>query len=168
LRWQLCPWQAATLKNSTTRSSLALTVTVTLLLRSLGPNVQFHNTYFKADTAQPCEHPWPGLDRHRRRLPAHPSCAPSSPPPSPAPSKGMIEELANIDQRLSALEAKFDIFSNAQKQDSGTAIKQLPCHDDRPFIVLTETKTSNRHIPVWARYSPLRTRVEAHANTLSP
>ena len=44
-----------------------------------------------------------------------------------APSKGMIEELANIDQRLSALEAKFDSFSNAQKQDSGTAIKQLPC-----------------------------------------
>jgi hypothetical protein len=39
--------------------------------------------------------------------------------------------------------------------------------DDRSFIVLTETKTSNRYIPVWARYSPLRTRVEAHANTLS-
>jgi hypothetical protein len=28
--------------------------------------------------------------------------------------------------------------------------------DDRPFIVLTETKFSKRHIPVWARYSPLR------------
>jgi len=40
--------------------------------------------------------------------------------------------------------------------------------DDRPFIVLAETKPSKRHIPVWARYSPLRTRVEAHANTLSP
>jgi hypothetical protein len=40
--------------------------------------------------------------------------------------------------------------------------------DDRPFIVLAETKTSKRHIPVWARYSPLLTRVEAHANTLSP
>jgi hypothetical protein len=39
---------------------------------------------------------------------------------------------------------------------------------DRPFIVLTETKPSKRHIPVWARYSPLRTRVEAHANTFSP
>ena len=39
---------------------------------------------------------------------------------------------------------------------------------DRPFIVLTETKFCKRHIPVWARYSPLRTRVEAHANTLSP
>jgi len=39
---------------------------------------------------------------------------------------------------------------------------------DRPFIVLAETKPSKRHIPVWARYSPLRTRVEAHANTLSP
>ena len=38
----------------------------------------------------------------------------------------------------------------------------------RPFIVLTETKPSKRHIPVWDRYSPLRTRVEAHANTLSP
>ena len=41
-------------------------------------------------------------------------------------------------------------------------------HDDRPFIVLTETKSSYRHIPVWARYSPHRTRVEAHANLLSP
>ena len=30
-------------------------------------------------------------------------------------------------------------------------------YDDRPFIVLTETKPSKRHIPVWARYSPLRT-----------
>jgi hypothetical protein len=25
----------------------------------------------------------------------------------------------------------------------------------RPFIVLAETKPSKRHIPVWARYSPL-------------
>ena len=39
---------------------------------------------------------------------------------------------------------------------------------DRPFIVLTETKFSNHHIPVWAQYSPHWTRVEAHANTLSP
>jgi hypothetical protein len=30
-----------------------------------------------------------------------------------------------------------------------------PPHDDRPFIVLSETKLSKRHIPVWARYSPL-------------
>ena len=30
-----------------------------------------------------------------------------------------------------------------------------PNNDDRPFIVLTETKPSKRHIPVWARYSPL-------------
>ena len=37
---------------------------------------------------------------------------------SMAPSKGMIEELANIDQRLSALEAKFDSFSNEQKDGS--------------------------------------------------
>ena len=29
---------------------------------------------------------------------------------------------------------------------------------DRPFIVLTETKPSKRHIPVWARYSPLEAR----------
>ena len=36
------------------------------------------------------------------------------------------------------------------------------------FIVLTETKFSYRYIPVWARYSPHRTRVEAHANMLSP
>ena len=41
--------------------------------------------------------------------------------------------------------------------------------DDHPFIVLTETKFSIRYIPVWARYSPLLTRVEkAHAITLSP
>jgi len=43
-----------------------------------------------------------------------------------------------------------------------------PDLDDCPFIVLTETKPSKRHIPVWALYSPLLTRVEAHANTLSP
>ena len=30
------------------------------------------------------------------------------------------------------------------------------CSIDRPFIVLTETKSSYRHIPVWARYSPHR------------
>jgi len=43
--------------------------------------------------------------------------------------------------------------------------------DDHPFIVLTETKFSLRCIPVWARYSPHRTRVEkkkAHAIMLSP
>ncbi len=34
--------------------------------------------------------------------------------------------------------------------------------DDRPFIVLTETKPSKRHIPVWARYSPLVLVYEAH------
>ena len=28
------------------------------------------------------------------------------------------------------------------------------CSIDRPFIVLTETKPSKRHIPVWAQYSP--------------
>ena len=43
-----------------------------------------------------------------------------------------------------------------------------PHDDDHPFIVLTETKFSIRYIPVWARYSPLQTRVEAHAITLSP
>ncbi len=31
----------------------------------------------------------------------------------------------------------------------------LDVDDDRPFIVLAETKPSKRHIPVWARYSPL-------------
>ena len=35
-----------------------------------------------------------------------------------APSKGIIEELANIDQRLSALEAKVDSLSNEQKDGS--------------------------------------------------
>ena len=38
-------------------------------------------------------------------------------------------------------------------------------NDDRPFIVLTETKLSKRHIPVWARYSPHRTRVEKKKST---
>ncbi len=51
-------------------------------------------------------------------------------------------------------------------RDLGSAID-----DDHPFIVLTETKFSLRYIPVWARYSPLRTRVEkkkAHAIMLLP
>jgi hypothetical protein len=39
---------------------------------------------------------------------------------------------------------------------SGVQPKMRPCvYDDRPFIVLAETKPSKRHIPVWARYSPL-------------
>jgi hypothetical protein len=33
--------------------------------------------------------------------------------------------------------------------------------DDDPFIVLTETKSSIRYIPVWARYSPLIKRMDA-------
>jgi hypothetical protein len=45
---------------------------------------------------------------------------------------------------------------------------QLDAGDDDPFIVLPETKFSIRYIPVWARYSPLWTRVEAHTITLSP
>jgi hypothetical protein len=40
--------------------------------------------------------------------------------------------------------------------------------DDDSFIVLTETKFSICYIPVWARYLHLRTRVKAHAMTLSP
>jgi hypothetical protein len=40
-------------------------------------------------------------------------------------------------------------------------------YDDDPFIVLTETKFSIRYIPVWDRYSPLRTRVKAHALTMT-
>jgi hypothetical protein len=40
--------------------------------------------------------------------------------------------------------------------------------DDDTFVVLTETKFSICYIPVWARYSPLLTRVKAHAITLSP
>jgi hypothetical protein len=51
--------------------------------------------------------------------------------------------------------------------DAAVLERNVPV-DDQPFIVLTETKTSNRYIPVWARYSPLLTRVEAHAITLSP
>ncbi len=35
----------------------------------------------------------------------------------------MIQEQANIDQRLSALEAKFDSFSNEQKDGSNTRKK---------------------------------------------
>jgi hypothetical protein len=42
------------------------------------------------------------------------------------------------------------------------ACRKIPARKsiDRPFIVLTETKSSYRHIPVWARYSPHRTRVD--------
>jgi hypothetical protein len=48
-------------------------------------------------------------------------------------------------------------------------VKQvITCSINQPFIVLTETKFSYRYISVWARYSPHRTRVEAHANMLSP
>jgi hypothetical protein len=46
-----------------------------------------------------------------------------------------------------------------------------PHDDDHPFIVLTETKFSIRYIPVWAWYSPLRTRVEStcdNALTMTP
>ena len=51
----------------------------------------------------------------------------------------------------------------------GDAIGHSIAHSiNQPFIVLTETKFSYRYIPVWARYSPHRTRVEAHANLLSP
>ena len=48
------------------------------------------------------------------------------------------------------------------------SLSARPCPINQPFIVLTETKFSYRYIPVWARYSPHRTRVEAHANMLSP
>jgi hypothetical protein len=42
-----------------------------------------------------------------------------------APSKGIIEELANIDQRLSALEAKVDSLSNEQKDGSNKRKKPV-------------------------------------------
>jgi hypothetical protein len=48
-----------------------------------------------------------------------------------------------------------------------TGLKKMK-DDDDPFIVLTEAKISICYIPVWARYSPLQTRVKAHAMTLSP
>ena len=50
----------------------------------------------------------------------------------------------------------------------GGVVRAIPHdqdHDDDPFDVLTETKFTKfsiQYIPVWARYSPLRTRVEAH------
>ena len=40
---------------------------------------------------------------------------------APSNLKGIIEELVNIDQRLSALEAKFDSFSNEQKDSERDA-----------------------------------------------
>ena len=43
---------------------------------------------------------------------------------APSNLKGIIEELVNIDQRLSALEAKFDSFSNEQKDGSNKRQKQ--------------------------------------------
>ena len=47
--------------------------------------------------------------------------------------------------------------------EAGSSSKEADCSgatgDDTPFIVLTETKSSFRCIPVWDRYSPYRTRV---------
>jgi hypothetical protein len=40
------------------------------------------------------------------------------------------------------------------QEDRGCFLAALVHDDDRPFIVLTETKSSYRHIPVWARCSP--------------
>ncbi len=47
---------------------------------------------------------------------------------------------------------------NVQKESTLHLVLSI----DRPFIVLAETKPRKRHIPVWAWYSPLQTRVEAH------
>jgi len=50
---------------------------------------------------------------------------------------------------------KKGIFSSLNRKfKTGTGIRNVNLDDDRPFIVLTETKPSNRHIPV-SRYSPL-------------
>jgi hypothetical protein len=62
---------------------------------------------------------------------------------------------------LSLSEGVVCVSLSVREVGSGESINQ-------PFIVLTETKFSYRYIPVWARYSPHRTRVEAHANMLSP
>jgi hypothetical protein len=45
-------------------------------------------------------------------------------------------------------------LKNATKS-FGPLLKVFATYDDRPFIVLTETKPSKRHIPVWARYLTL-------------
>jgi len=64
-----------------------------------------------------------------------------------------------------------DSGGHVLRETTSRGLSGLVCpsrtHDD-PFIVLTETKFSICYIPVWARYSPFRTRVEAHAITLSP
>jgi hypothetical protein len=74
-------------------------------------------------------------------------------------------ELSVIARTLQATSLEADLLYLC---DSEAVLNKVSRSIDRPFIVLAETKPSKRHIPVWARYSPLRTRVEAHANTLSP
>ena len=59
-------------------------------------------------------------------------------------------------------------YSDYRLQPGGGGKRVFQTGINQPFIVLTETKFSYRYIPVWARYSPHRTRVEAHANMLSP
>jgi hypothetical protein len=91
-------------------------------------------------------------------------------------SMGSREEHVALVDAVMAGFAKFDFTFKLSKMELyksemdflGHRLTQHAIHDDRPFIVLAETKPSKRHIPVWARYSPLRTRVEAHANTLLP
>ena len=60
------------------------------------------------------------------------------------------------------------LFQHASFSNRVPLVCRVPLSINQPFIVLTETKFSYRYIPVWARYSPHRTRVEAHANLLSP
>ena len=43
---------------------------------------------------------------------------------------------------------------------------RLSAYDDCPFIVLAETKPSKRHIPVWARYSPLNPQMSFHTDEM--
>jgi len=53
----------------------------------------------------------------------------------------------------------YDIIRVSKRMKAIRFVRVQP--DGDPFIVLTETKSSIRYIPVWARYSPLIKRMDA-------
>jgi len=74
----------------------------------------------------------------------------------------LMEKVKQLDMKIdmdTALEA-IKMLAEQRRAElhfgNGGAVENLlsSASIDRPFIVLTETKSSNRHIPVWARYSP--------------
>ena len=114
------------------------------------------------------------------RTPRHPITMASTEPPDPIPCA--LSAILLPESRAHGCHMKKGLFQGTYWVHVGTcvfgqflvrgALVRSGCaagaYNNQPFIVLTETKFSYRYIPVWARYSPHRTRVEAHANMLSP